>query len=80
MAMPDCIDLSGNKYKYVARQTLEGMSVVQRTNQLAVDDQIEKTSKTIINREFKGTILNVAHSEQLELLNIEHLTKSASEP
>jgi hypothetical protein len=72
--MPACIDLSGDKS--VARLTLEGMSAEDK---LAVDHQIEKTLKAKNNKEVKGTILNVAHREQLDLLNIEHLTKSGVE-
>jgi hypothetical protein len=60
----------------VARLTLEGMSA---ENKLAVDHQIEKTLKAKMNKEVKGTILNVAHREPLELLNIEHLMKSVVE-
>ncbi len=72
MIAPDCIDFAGKKY--VARVTLEGMSA---ENKLAVDQQIEKTLKTKINKELKDTILNVAHREQLKLLNVEHLTKKS---
>jgi hypothetical protein len=74
MLVPDCIDLAGKKS--VARVTLEGMSA---ENKLAVDQQIEKTLKTKINKELKGTIVNIAHREQLELLNVEHLSKSVVE-
>ena len=45
-------------------------------NKEAVDDEIQKTLKGKINREVKGTVLNVAHRELLELKNVEHLTKS----
>jgi hypothetical protein len=72
--MPACIDLSGEKS--MERVTLESMSVA---NKHAVDVQIEKTLKGKINMEVKGTILNVAHREQLELMNIEHLTKNVVE-
>jgi hypothetical protein len=65
------IDLAGDKS--VARLTLEGMSAEKKH---AVD---EKTLKAKIYKEVKGTILNIAHREQLELLNIEHLTKSVVE-
>jgi hypothetical protein len=72
--MPACIDLSGDKS--IARVTLATMSAA---NKEAVDVQIEKTMKGKINREVKGTILNIAHRELLELKNIEHLTKSVVE-
>jgi hypothetical protein len=72
--LPACIDLSGEKS--VARVTLDSMS---EANKLAVDIQIEKTLKGKINWEVKGTILNVAHREQLDLMNVEHLTKSVVE-
>jgi hypothetical protein len=72
--MPPCIDLAGEKS--IARVTLASMSAA---NKEAVDVQIEKTLKGKINRVVKGTILNVAHREILELKNIEHLTKSGVE-
>ncbi len=72
--MPDCIDLSGDKS--IARATLATMSAADKE---AVDVQIEKTMKGKINREVKGTILNIAHRELLEQKNIEHLTKSVVE-
>jgi hypothetical protein len=69
--MPACINLSGEKS--IARVTLASMS---DANKEAVDDQIQKTLKGKINREVKGTVLNIAHRELLELKNVEHLTKS----
>ncbi len=74
MLLPACINLSGDKS--VARLTLDSMSA---ENKRHVDIQIEKTLKKKINREVKGTILNVAHRKQLESMNMEHLTKSVVE-
>jgi hypothetical protein len=48
-------------------------------NKLAVDKQIKKTLKAKINKEVKGTILDIAHRELLEKLNVEHLTNSVPE-
>jgi hypothetical protein len=73
--MPACINLAGEK-SIIARVTLASMS---DANKEAVDEQIEKTLKGKINREVKGTVLNIAHREVLELRNVEHLTKSVVE-
>ncbi len=54
--MPSCIDLS--RTKSVARKTLDGLSA---ENKIAIDNHIRKSLKTKINREVKGTILDVAH-------------------
>ncbi len=59
--MTACIDLAGEKS--IARVTLASMSA---DNKAAVDVQIEKTLKGKINREVKGTILNVAHQERTQ--------------
>ncbi len=74
MGLPECIDLAGGKS--VARITLAGMN---EQDKLAVDKQIEKTLKAKINKEVKGTILDVAHRELLEKMNVEHLTNSVPE-
>jgi hypothetical protein len=74
LIVTECIDLAGKNSE--ARVTLEGMST---DNKLAVDQEIGKTLKAKINKELKGTILNVVHRKQLELLNIEYLTKSVVE-
>ena len=75
MGLPECIDLAGGES--VARITLAGMN---EEDKLAVDKQIEKTLKAKINKEVKGAILDVAHRELLEKLNVEHLTNSVPEP
>jgi hypothetical protein len=60
MGLPECIDLVGGKS--VAHLTLAGMN---EKDKRAVDTQIEKTLKAKINKEVKGTILDVAHRELL---------------
>ncbi len=74
--MPACINLAGEKS--IARVIFASMS---DANKEAVDEQIEseKTLKGKTNREVKGTVLNIAHRELLELRNVEHLTKSVVE-
>jgi hypothetical protein len=74
MGLPECIDLAGGKS--MARITLAGMN---EQDKLAFDKQIEKTLKAKINKEVKGTILDVAHRELLEKMNVEHLTNSVSD-
>jgi hypothetical protein len=56
MGLTECIDLAGETS--VARVTLAGMTA---ENKLVVDQKIEKTLKAKINKEVKGTILDVAH-------------------
>jgi hypothetical protein len=71
LSLSDCIALTGAKS--MARTTHDGMSV---ENKIAANDKISKTLKTKINKEVKNTIPDIAHREQLERLNCEHLTKS----
>jgi hypothetical protein len=47
-------------------------------NKEEANDEINKTLKTKINKEFKNTLLDIAHREKLDLLNCEHLTNSVA--
>jgi hypothetical protein len=71
--MSSCVNLSGPKS--IARSTLEGMS---ESNKLQVDVQMNISLKKKINKEVKGTILDVAHRELLDELLIKHLTLSVA--
>ena len=75
MEMSSCIDLTGPNS--VARTTLDGLSEGAKR---AVDVTINKTLKKKINKEVTNTILDVAHRELLERMNLEHLTKSVARP
>ncbi len=69
--MSSCVNLSGAKS--IARSTLDGLS---ESNKLQVDVQMNLSLKKKINKEVKGTILDVAHRELLDELLIKHLTLS----
>jgi hypothetical protein len=69
--MSSCLDLTGPKS--IARTTLEGMSASHKHE---VDLKINKSLKTKINQEVKGTILDIAHRKLLDDLLVKHLTLS----
>jgi hypothetical protein len=73
LSLSSCINLTGAKS--VARTTHDSMS---DKNKDEARDEINKSLKNKINKEVKHTLLDIAHREQLDLLNCAHLTKSVS--
>jgi hypothetical protein len=66
-----CIDLTATGS--IAGQALDALS---SQDKLVVKEKIAKTLKKAINKNVKDVVLDVAHKECLDQLNMFHLTKS----